>query len=60
MSAKPTPKDAALESLEHAPAGPPLTDADRARLAQIRLDPRPTVPQSQVLAELEERRKRGG
>ena len=62
MSAKPTPapKDPALESLEHAAAGPPLTDADRARLAQIRRGPRPTVAHAQVLAELEERRKRGG
>jgi len=59
-SVRKIPVDPAREALARAPQGEPLTDAERERLDAIRRrGPVAPVPHEAVMAELEERRRRG-
>jgi hypothetical protein len=51
--------DPVREALARAPKGEPLTAEERARIEAVRTDKRPRIPHASIMAQLEERIRRG-
>jgi hypothetical protein len=54
-----TKGDPVREALARAPRGEPLTAEERARIEAVRTDKRPRIPHASIMAQLEERIRRG-